>query len=97
MNKKMFVDLMFQGKICALCTLDLQKPGAVIEVSGEGADSVEHMLKEGLLLVENGKYTLLTSPKDDVRLMSSMFMTVNGSMWRASVAYFDDEKPVDPY
>jgi hypothetical protein len=48
-------------------------------------------------LVEDGKYTLLTTGKDDIKIMSSMFRMISGSYWRASVAYFDDEKPVDPY
>jgi len=95
--KKMFVDVKFKGEPSVLCTLDLEKPGAVIEVSGEGADTIKRMLKEGMTLVEDGKYTLLTTGKDDIKIMSSMFRMISGSYWRASVAYFDDEKPVDPY
>jgi len=97
MTKKMYVDVNFAGEPTAVCTLDLEKPGAKIEVSGEGAKSIEWMLRDGMHLVEDGKHHKLIWGKDDIKIMSSMFRMISGSYWRASVAYFDGEKPVDPY
>ena len=91
-DSKMFVDIREKGKIIATCTLDLT-PAAKIKVSGLKADYITEKLTEGVMYTESGKTVELRLGRDDLVLMTSLYVIMSGSYVRASAPYFDGEKP----